>query len=700
MRARSVRPIRARDRALCASLLLAAGLVAGPAGVVAAQETEPTPSEFAPSDTGPASDFEDAEDDPVSQLSRELDGPVYEVSRFDVRYREEEEDAPPPIPELLWLPVELGRLPTGFVAPRDGIPTERVRLELAEAGPVNRFHASALGAIATQILARFQERGILGVYIAADERDIEPESERDLRRPGDTVLRMVVSVGRVRELRSVGFGDRLPEDWRINNRVHRRIRERSPIQPERAQKDGATSLLDSRRLEEYLHWLNRHPGRQVDAALAPSEDGEGIALDFRVSESRPWYAYVQTSNTGTEETNRWQNRIGVVHQQLTDRDDILRLEYLNAGINDVNAVNFEYDAPWFGPERPSWWRSSPNDPWWISWLPRDSLPWFGAERLRWRVFGSWTRTLADDVSFTDEFESIDWDAGFHLDWNVFQHGAFFVDLYGGYRIRSINDENETAPNDVSTQYLHLPGIGLEAEHTTEYSSFFADVFVEGTANSLDDDAELLGRVDPDDRWVLLEWTASWSHFLEPLFNRKAWEDPATPGSSTLAHELRISSTGQWAFDRRLLSQVTQVIGGQFSVRGYPQSLAVGDSVAIGSLEYRFHLARSLPLQREPLQLPGVGRFRVRPQHVYGAADWDVILSAFIDAGRTWRHDRPSDSTQQNDTLVGAGLGIELLFRQNLRARFDWGRALHSAGPLEDRTDSGDNEFHFLFSVLY
>ena len=44
--------------------------------------------------------------------------------------------------------------------------------------------------------------------------------------------------------------------------------------------------------------------RQVEAALAPSQDADGVTLDYRVYESRPWSVFAQSTNTGTARTAR------------------------------------------------------------------------------------------------------------------------------------------------------------------------------------------------------------------------------------------------------------------------------------------------------------------------------------------------------------------------------------------------------------
>jgi hypothetical protein len=630
------------------------------------------------------------------------DGPVYSISWFDVRYAGED---PPPedlpnLSRLLAAPFSLSSDPTGWTAPDPSIsrPAEAVVLPTTPPGEVAAYHASALGEIAEQIVQRFRKRGVLGVYVSPHEADIDLETERDLRREGDTVLRIRIEVGRVRHLRSIGLGDRLPPDWRIDNPVHRRIRENSPIQPQETAREDTTSLVDMRLLEDYLQELNRHPGRHVEAALAPAEK-EGVSLDYRITEARPWYVYAQTTNTGTEQTNPWQTRLGAVQQQLTNHDDILSVDYLNAGFDDVNAVNVSYEAPWFSSRRPRW-LSDDDDNRWLSWLPRDDLPWIGLDGLRWGVFGSWSESNSTGIDYTDDIQNREWDVGAQLVYPVWQRRNFFLDGFFRFTGRSVEINDDSTKGDVSAIYIMLPELGLRTERYDEVSTFRLQGSVEGTANHLRKDAELLGRLEPDRRWVLAKWDFEASHYLEPLLNPSAWADPSTPASSTLAHEVAISSNGQWSFGSRLIPQASQVIGGLFSVRGYDNSLVTGDSVAVGTFEYRFHLARSLPVSARPLHLPFLGDFRAVPQQAYGRADWDLILRAFTDIGQTWRYNAPKNSPESNDLLWSAGVGVELQLGGHIRARVDYAQVLKEAGPRGDVNKVGDDHFHFLFSILY
>ena len=90
------------------------------------------------------------------------------------------------------------------------------------------------------------------------------------------------------------------------------------------------------------------------------------------------------------------------------------------------------------------------------------------------------------------------------------------------------------------------------------------------------------------------------------------------------------------------------------------------------------------------------------RQVYGRADWDLTLRAFLDAGRAIRNSSaPAGPPEPDQTLIGTGLGAELQIRSNFRARIDWAIALKGTSDQVSReTDPGDQRIHALFSVLY
>ena len=116
---------------------------------------------------------------------------------------------------------------------------------------------------------------------------------------------------------------------------------------------------------------------------------------------------------------------------------------------------------------------------------------------------------------------------------------------------------------------------------------------------------------------------------------------------------------------------------------------------IVSVEYRFHLPRALKWRAEPGQLFG-RPFRWHPQQPYGSADWDFIVRGFFDVGRTIISDAPN--AEEEETLMGAGVGLELLYKRNFNVRVDWGFVLNRL-EAED-VDVGDIRFHILATILF
>ena len=633
---------------------------------------------------------------------------VFPVSTLELTYATEHPDQPS-LEKLLPVEVELVETEFGWAAPRAG-ETSSTKFVGGPESETIRLEASGLARVMRSIVAALHESGLYGVDVRPSSSDIDLEREVDLRPEERTALALDVSIGRIKQIRTIALGGRIASEWKIDNEAHRRIVEDSPIQATGVADENTTDLLDRHELEDYLFRLNRHSGRRVEAALSPAEEPGGIVLDYRVLESKPWYVYAQVANTGTRRSNAWQTRLGVVDRQFTGRDDVLSIEYLNAGLDDVNGLRARYQAPFFRPKRPDWMNRRKGDSPLVDWIPFEKIPWWGVDHLRWEMDFGWGKSradrsstfqgLANDVVTSDQFQY-----GGRFIYEAFQHRDFFVDIWGGLRLRDSSVRNQQAGDSRAKALFVIPNAGIHAERINQLSTFGLDLSIQGSVSDIDDgDLDGLGRDGTDDQYAILDFNMGYSAFLEPFLFPEAWRDPSTERTSTLAHEIAIGVRGQYAFDYRLVPQASLTIGGLYSVRGYDQSAAVGDSVIIGSLEYRFHVPRAFPVSREPLRVPFIGDFRAAPQQVYGRPDWDLTLRTFLDVGRSIRNDTSNNQAGPNEinqTLVGAGVGAELLLKSNFRARIDWATALKSTnGDVSNPTEVWDNEIHVLFSILY
>lgn len=619
----------------------------------------------------------------TAQVAPEV--PEFSVSRFVLEY-----DAPGPgLPDIERVleasKIRLIQSDSGYIAPGalDPSPAAQTMAELnASIGAGPRFSRRALVAVNQAVLRGMSDLGFIGVLVATDPSDLSIEPAQgstdlaapenrwsDTRQGGATELRVRIYTARVVQVRTVGSGERVPADQAVNNPTHAKILAGSPLKPAGEATEPGGDLLRRDRIDDYTFRLNRHPGRRVDVAVSAADNPGDVVLDYLVRENKPWFIFGQVSNTGTEQTEEIRERFGFVHNQLTGNDDQLVIDFITGGFGGTYAVSGSYEFPI-------------------------------ADRLRLRPFGSFTRYDASQVGLADEgFRGESWAAGGDIRWNFFQHRDLFLDFIGGLRWHSERVNNQTV-DIIGTDQFFLPSLGIQLERATDEAITFAylrgEWNLDDIAGTGDPDLSELGRTLPDPEFAVLQWGLEQSVYLEPLFDAAKFE----LGESTLAHEISFSFRAQHALDSRLPPSFQDVAGGLETVRGYPESVVAGDDVYIGSFEYRFHLPRVFTPYDEDQTTPPEffgAPFRLRPQTRYARPDWDLVLKTFIDVARTENEDRLPFET--DETLIGTGVGLDLLVGRNFSLRVDWGVALEEV-EQPTRVTEGSNRWHFSVTLLY
>lgn len=649
---------------------------------------------------------------PLASKSQEIDDTFYyAVWPFEVMYSLGHSELPA-ASSFEHLSIELGRDAHGFTPVGEGEPIRTTLAQLNDAGTM-LYTPTALLAIERSIVMYLTSQDLMGVTVEPMASQIPssgPMLGQDLRE-GGTELTLVATVARVAEIQTSASGDRIAEEDRINNPAHQRIAEGSPLNA--AADGGEGDLLRRKEVEEYLHFLSRHPGRDIrwtgsKGSLAGQDSGPvnwatdmaavdveapvaasgyqedtigplpgGVTLDYMISEAKPWMIWYEWGNTGTKAEGYQRQRFGFYTSQLTGNDDILSLQYATSNFSGTNALVGSYEAP----------------------LALDG-------RLRWGINGSWSQYFADQFGVTaipNAFTGFSWSGGGELRLNVYQDGPLFVDVVGGGRLQHLGIENNilffTSQEELS---LAIPYGMVQMERSGEWSSVRASVGLEGNVLSHDDTTlALVGQVSNTPNlanlWARLNWQGSFATYLEPLINGDAWSDSSTPGSSTLAHELYLEASGQFAFGNRLMPQFQSVAGGPGTNRGYPVSIAAGDNAVNMTGEYRFHVPRAFAPRAQPGMLFGEP-FRYAPQRLYGRADWDLMLLGFVDYSWLTRNDAIAFIGETDQTLISAGIGCEFQFKRNLRVRLDWGWALRSLeGGLYD---AGHNRLYVQASLSF
>lgn len=601
----------------------------------------------------------------VTQITK-ADGGWYPVSAIQLAY-EPSRDSLPAAAALMNAPITLGQTEAGYVAYRKGLVKRNLTLAELDAMPEAMLFGSAIREVSRAVVARMNEDGLVGVVVRPEPGQFDPYGQ-DLRPEGDNTLKLVVKPGVVREVHTIASGARVDEDERRDSDLHQRIRAHSPVQPADAGNDE--DLLNEDVVERYVHFLNRHPSRRVDAAISAAAEPGALSVDYLIYEAKPWIVYAQVSNTGTSQTSDWRERFGFAHHQLTGTDDILRFDYVTAGFQESHAVSGSYE-----------------------------FPLFTLDRLRVRLHAGYSEFAASDIGlFGEDFEGDSWQVGGELIFNVFQRDQFFLDLVGGMRYEEIHVLNEVLLTEADEPFL-IPHAGVRVQSVRQTDALNAGVRWE---MNLDDAAgtdptmiDFLGRGNVETEWSMLSFDASYSVYLEPLLAGGNAMNADAPPTKSLVHELAFIARGQMPLDdKRVIAQQQRTIGGFYTVRGYDESVAVGDQALLLTAEYRYHLPRQFE-PGAPRSLFG-SPVQWRPANAQARPDWDLIFRTFVDYGSV-SNNSPVLPTEDNADLLTAGVGIELQFKRNLNLRIDWAAALKDvAGEAE----AGDSRVHFVGTLVY
>ncbi len=611
--------------------------------------------------------------DPPTGSFNSTEGPRYWISLVDVRYAQEH-PLQPPIDLIRRAQYALGRASDGYVGARRGGDNDWFELDqLGADGPLP-VYASGLRDLCEQIVAELGDRGLIGVFVAPEPSQIDPQSGADLRPEGEMELTLVVHTGRVRAVRTFATNGQggLPSVGAAPSEEpnHEEIASRSPLQPV-----GAGDPLAKPELDAYVAALNRHPGRIVDVVITPTLTPGIVNLDYVVEEDRPWMLTSSYSDSGTTSTGHGRQRFGYANYQLTGHDDVLVVDYLTHNFDDVNALLGSYEAN----------------------LPVD-VPF--ANALRGQVTSSWSQYRADEFGQNDAFKGDQWDVGAALVANLLRRSDLFVDTSLGARWMNIDVTNfDTFGADMP---FFVPELALTVERLRPESRMAARLgyqqnvpAVSGTDGDDIDEFSDATRLDLDSNWRMVTLDLRGTFLLRPLFQPPTLRRIRPLRPRDLVHEIAWRLGGQYSLGTRLIPQVEGVLGGMGTVRGYPNSIASGDSMLGGSVEYRFHVPLALRVANT-WNLPLVGAFRPTADTSYRMPDWDFVIAPFFDYGQVWNERRLAG--EENATMASLGLGFEIVVRRNFSVRLDYGIALSEVES--ENIDPGDGETHFNATVRY
>lgn len=498
-----------------------------------------------------------------------------------------------------------------------------------------------------EVLSLYLKRGYSGVAVY-----IPPDSLAQLQPMTFKDDRLMVRIAEAK-VTDVLVQHRVQEKWKPWKREGSGQADgprRSIRKPERWLKESANlprSYVRRRDLEDLVDAVERHPGRSaaavIKAAETPasqgpeSEVGREVAVELRVVDADPLTLYTQLSNTGSQTTEELRFRVGVLHNNLFGRDDILTLDFQGAADEDVGdnfATFVSYDCP-------LWDR-----------------------RWRLRTFGAYSKFKSTDILGPgSSFLGDGYVAGEEISYTLWQQNGWFLDLF-----QTIDFQNSKVDNPFGLgSELNLFDVGGGARIERSKGTWQTSIEFKGSTN-LTDALDLSEEED----FLRSRFNTGPGYYLLNLRGYQNW-------SANAWFSLNQQIGGLYSSDRLVAARQLS-IGGLNTIRGYEEFEALGDRGAYLSTD---------PRVRVNALVPGFERFLVQ-------VEW---IPAFLDVG--WVDvEKPLQGENDSSTLISTGTGLRLYLRDFFFARLYWGYALHDADDDGEGTQSGDSRLHFEVTLRF
>ena len=591
---------------------------------------------------------------PAASVGSDNENLFSKSTRFSFQMEPANNPRMPTEASLMSTPVTLYKTDKSFSGSPDS-KGEKVTLTLTELAVANgTLTDSARMVIQNAVVSSVNTMGVGGVACL-----VEPAAKSDDK----NVIKVVAA--QISGVRTVASGLRAGETGQaVNSDKHATIKNESPI------KEG--DIMQKEVLEDYLYSLSRFPGRTVSAAVSNEPSSAQVVLDYYVQEKKIFDVYASISNTGTTDTSKYQERVGILATQLTNNDDILSIDYQNSNFSGTQNVNGYYDAR-------------------VGTL----------KDFRWRVTGQWGQYYSSDLGLAEEnFNGNNWGVQGDIIWTFLQKGNSFLDFDFGVKGWNAQTNNELFQSTGNANFVTLSGTldAMALGDTWAIQGSFGGMYT--TTNADQEELDNLGRIDTSDSYFTMNGSVYGSFYLDPLLD-SSWKSSKSL-YKPLVHEIFGSLRGQYAFDYRLTPLSQYTMGGLYTVRGFAQSITTGDNALVGTIEYRMHIPRMFSAAVPTGTFPSAAKpFRWVPDSgTGGAPDWDLVLSAFFDGGTV--NNNNAYAFEANTPMYSAGVGLDLTILQNVALGVDWGWALNSIDNQSAgiEVDSGSSQFWFTATIVY
>ena len=512
-----------------------------------------------------------------------------------------------------------------------------------------RISPAKLRTFLEAVLNFYLRLGHSGVYVYIPQESIASQAPLSLR--GNELILKIVE-GRVKDFSASYKVQRRWRPWRAAEEQSAGSALPMPSEEKRASwvrrwnPIKVNEFVQKKQLEDFVDFLERHPGRSAAALVRKSEApaaveviGRDVAIDLRVLDMSPMTFYIQFNNTGSESTEENRISVGFINNNLFGRDDIFNLNVQVAAAKEL-AENY---SAFLSYNTPLW------NPWW-----------------RFEIQAAYSEfESADILGAGTPFLGEGFVVGGELSFNLWQRNGWFLDLFETAELQ--NSKLQTPFGFDSDLNLLDVGAGIRLENNK--GPYIAAYEAEFSYNLTD-----LLSLSPELDFTNSRFGAESGYYLFSLsgrHQRKLWQ------ALTFFQNFGASYSPD-----RLVSAREISIGGLNTVRGYEEFEVLGDYGFFLSTEPRFSLNSFFSNWKLPVN-----------------AD---LIPLFFDIGSVWTNDTVAGEDAKK-TIYSVGSGARFYLDDFFFARFYWGYALKKAGDdiaEGGDTQDGDSRIHFDLSFRF
>lgn len=376
------------------------------------------------------------------------------------------------------------------------------------------------------------------------------------------------------------------------------------------------------------------------------------------TQSAPWQFSLEVNNTGFDDAEEVREVVAIQKTGWLGEYDYLALDYESDGFDEYHSASFQYDS----------------DPLFNQWF-------INAE-------GFYSQENFDHPGTSQEANDITWGMGLY--WLEMKFSAHWSWQWGiGGRWQTIDSEVARIFENQGKNDYFLPGLKFQFQNIAEgFSDVKGFILFEwnqpSIANTKALERNLLvpvvvdsqvrvvdaqAQVDLPQRFKLIQ--AEYSYLYHFSNNHK----------NRLLQQFKWRASGFYGFGDALLPHFQRSVGGLYSVRGYDEQVASGDTVIELSAEYRFSplLLQSFAATVKPwitcfVDWADIHRNKVRVQV--------QSLNGLINTQR--------ETSAESMHLYSFGLGLDINYQNQSIFYIAWARALADDGVS---TEKGDHQVH-------